>query len=143
MYGGKRRARVRGEKEAPGQRGITSIISAVALASPISRMNLLPSKLLWRRARTAAHLRPIAGLSSSAPDHIPDLRELTTGLQFPVDPSGSRSTTHAGKSLLSAALRGGGTPEGDALAARVEAEDNWRFRYPEHFLALVRYAASR
>lgn len=114
-------------------------------------MNLLPSKLLWRRARATAYLRPVAGLSSAvaagqAEHHaaalISHLRDLPTGLQFPVDASGGRSTTHAGKSILSAALRGAGTPEGDALAAGVEAEDDWRFRYPEHFLALVRYAAS-
>jgi hypothetical protein len=68
---------------------------------------------------------------------------LPPGLQFPADGQGKRSTALAGKAILAAALRGAGTEEGDRLARGVEAEDDWRFRYSDHFMKMIRYSLTQ
>jgi hypothetical protein len=65
------------------------------------------------------------------------------GIQFPLDAKGARSTTEGSKRVLAAALRGAGTPEGEAFAKEVEAEKDWRFGYSKHFMNLVRLSARR
>ena len=64
-----------------------------------------------------------------------------TGLCFPVDAKGGRSTTEAGKKILAAAFRGAG-PEGEKLASAVEKERNFRFNYQKHYMKLVRLSCS-
>jgi hypothetical protein len=67
----------------------------------------------------------------------------SVGIQFPADAKGARSTTTGSKRVIAAALRGSGAPEGEALAKEVEAEKDWRFGYPKHFMNLVRLSARR
>lgn len=68
-----------------------------------------------------------------------------TGIQFPSDLKGARSTQSAGKCILSAAFTGAmdSSGEGVKYAALVEAEQNWRFNYKDHFMNLVRLSAKR
>lgn len=64
-----------------------------------------------------------------------------TGLCFPIDTKGGRSTTDAGKNVLAAAFRGAGA-EGERFAVAVEKERNFRFKYQKHYMNLVRLACS-
>ena len=61
-----------------------------------------------------------------------------TGIQFPVDKKGTRSTSDAGKAIIAAALRGAGTDDGNRYADACEKEKNWRFGYLKHFTNLVK-----
>jgi hypothetical protein len=63
------------------------------------------------------------------------------GLAFPVDSKGERSTSVAGKNIIAAALRGAKSPNGEAYAAKCEAERNWRFKYNRHFMNMVKVSA--
>lgn len=56
-----------------------------------------------------------------------------SGIQFPIEHSGRRSTLFTGQRVISAALQG--LDAGAAQAALSERE--WRTRYPEHLRALV------
>lgn len=59
------------------------------------------------------------------------------GIVFPPDNKGGRSTSSAGKKILSAALQGCGSTEGKNAAVKVEQEKNWRFKYHKHVKKLV------
>eukprot|EP01126_Amoeba_proteus_P006512 TRINITY_DN1227_c0_g1_i1.p1 TRINITY_DN1227_c0_g1~~TRINITY_DN1227_c0_g1_i1.p1 ORF type:complete len:579 (-),score=101.90 TRINITY_DN1227_c0_g1_i1:139-1875(-) len=61
-----------------------------------------------------------------------------SGIQFPLDKSGERSTTIVNKGAFVAALK----EVAPQQAAKVEAERNWRFRYNHHVLEHVRVCAS-
>lgn len=60
-----------------------------------------------------------------------------TGTLFPVDKNGVRSTTHTGKQVLAAALRGAGA---EYAAANVEklGSKKWRFGYNKAYMSLVK-----
>ncbi|HZI11659.1 MAG TPA: hypothetical protein VE153_14855 [Myxococcus sp.] len=62
-----------------------------------------------------------------------------SGVQFPADPSGRRSTTETSKTLLSAALEAT-HPE---AARAVREERNWRQRYPVHLRAMLEHSLAR
>jgi hypothetical protein len=72
---------------------------------------------------------------------MPAAKKPDSGLCFPVDAKGGRSTTEAGKKILAAAFRAGGA-EGEKLAAAVEKERNFRFKYQKFYMQLVRLACS-
>lgn len=72
---------------------------------------------------------------------MPAAKKPETGLCFPVDKKGGRSTTDAGKNILAAAFRGAGA-EGESYAVAVEKEKNFRFKYQNHYMKLVRLACS-
>jgi hypothetical protein len=72
---------------------------------------------------------------------MPAAKKPETGLCFPVDAKGGRSTTDAGKAILAAAFRGAG-PEGESYAVAVEKERKFRFQYQKHYMKLVRLACS-
>ena len=61
-----------------------------------------------------------------------------SGIQFPYDGSGRRSTAPAAKRILAAALRG----LDDAAARAVTQEPQWRTGYPTHVRALVEAQAA-
>ena len=72
---------------------------------------------------------------------MPAAKKPETGLCFPPDKKGGRSTTDAGKNILAAAFRGAGA-EGESYAVAVEKEKNFRFKYQKHYMKLVRLACS-
>jgi hypothetical protein len=71
----------------------------------------------------------------------PATKKPETGLCFPTDSKGGRSTTEAGKLILRAAFLAAG-PSGQPLAKAVENERNFRFNYQKHYMKLVRLACS-
>lgn len=103
--------------------------------------------MLLRRISILGRRRPAVGaarLSTLFPTATPaEDKPVQRGVQFPSDELGRRSSTATGKAVLAAALRGACTEEGDRLAQLVEGEQTWRENYQQHFLALVRYAATR
>lgn len=72
---------------------------------------------------------------------MPAAKKPESGLCFPVDAKGGRSTTDAGKAILAAAFRGAGS-EGEKYAVAVEKEKKFRFQYQKHYMKLVRLACS-
>ena len=74
---------------------------------------------------TARRHSPMAPSSSSS------------GVAFPLDASGGRATTPAGKAVWAAAARGLRTPEGDHLAVAIEGEPDWRWAYDRHATRLA------
>eukprot|EP00927_Polykrikos_kofoidii_P021311 TRINITY_DN20201_c0_g1_i1.p1 TRINITY_DN20201_c0_g1~~TRINITY_DN20201_c0_g1_i1.p1 ORF type:complete len:771 (+),score=136.15 TRINITY_DN20201_c0_g1_i1:83-2395(+) len=59
------------------------------------------------------------------------------GILFPTDGKGGRSTTVAGRCLVTAAITGGGGDAAAKAAANCEREKNWRFGYARHFIKMV------
>lgn len=64
------------------------------------------------------------------------------GLSFPVDSKGERSTSVVGKNIIAAAMRGAKTPEGEEAAAKCEKEKNWRFKYINHYMKMVKVSGA-
>ena len=64
---------------------------------------------------------------------------LQPGIQFPRDERGHHGSTRTAKAIFGAALRAAGA--GAALAA-LEAETDWRRRYPRHLIELNRLGAA-
>jgi hypothetical protein len=65
-----------------------------------------------------------------------------SGICFPRNAKGERSTSDAGKAIIAAAIRGSKAPEADKLASACEKEKNWRFGYNKHFKNLVKVSAT-
>jgi len=63
------------------------------------------------------------------------------GVCFPVDPTGGRSTTIAGKNILAAAMRGAKHEKAEEYAVLCEKEKNWRFKYNKHLMNMVKLSA--
>jgi len=60
-----------------------------------------------------------------------------TGVAFPRDAKGKRTTTRAGKEVWAAAALALESLEGRALAQDILLEKDWRHRYPKHLTALA------
>ena len=65
-----------------------------------------------------------------------------TGVVFPPDGKGTRTTTITSQRVIGAALRACGGDEAEAAAAAAEGDKNWKFSYPKHYLELVRLSAA-
>jgi hypothetical protein len=59
-----------------------------------------------------------------------------TGISFPLDAKGARSSTSAGKAIFIRAARA--VQGGEALAEEIEKEKNWRHNYVPHIVKLTR-----
>lgn len=64
-------------------------------------------------------------------------RRMASGVSFPADARGVRSTTGPAKSVWAAAALGLGTEEGAALAAELLGEKDWRHGYAKHAVRLA------
>jgi hypothetical protein len=63
---------------------------------------------------------------------------------LPVSSLGERSTTTAGRKAIAASIRGaGGSDDIKRLADSCERERNWRFKYQNHFMNMVKVSAQR
>ena len=62
---------------------------------------------------------------------------MVSGVSFPADARGVRSTTGPAKSVWAAAALGLGTEEGAALAAELLGEKDWRHGYAKHAVRLA------
>ena len=62
---------------------------------------------------------------------------MASGVSFPADARGVRSTTGPAKSVWAAAALGLGTEEGAALAAELLGEKDWRHGYAKHAVRLA------
>lgn len=70
---------------------------------------------------------------------MPGEKLVREGVQWPLQPDGGAvSTTRTGKAIWRAAALAAGSPE---LAAAIDAEKDWRWRYADHVVALAELMA--
>lgn len=69
---------------------------------------------------------------------MPKPATAATGVAFPLDAKGARSSTAAGKAVFMRAAKA--VEGGEVLAAEIEREKDWRHKYVPHLVAMTRLA---